>query len=143
MIAGLSRNLSTIETAGLAPNGSITASMDSIMLRDGDSGITKLRKLAQGRQIIERGIETNLANPKIPKEQKEVVQQIIDSVRSAIPFTQHDITDLQAKQSSNPGATLMDMAAAKGLAKKSAPAPHPSEIQDILNKYPSHGYAGS
>lgn len=139
MIAGLSRNLSTIETAGLAPNGSITASMDSIMLREGDSGVTKLRKLAQARQIIIRGIETNLANPKLPKEQKELVQQIMDDTAAAVPFTQHDITEMQSRQTKNANVTLMDVAGQKGLGKSGS---HPSDIQSILDKYPSHDYAG-
>lgn len=120
MIAGLSRNLSTIETAGLAPNGSITASMDSIMLRDGDSGVTKLRKLAQGRQIIERGLETNLANPKLPQTQKDIVQKILTGVQGAIPFTQHDITELQRRQASDSSVTLQDLANEKGLGAKPA-----------------------
>lgn len=115
MLAGVSRNLSTIETAGLAPNGSITSSMDSIQLREGDTEITKLRKLAEMRQIIEKGIEPNLANPKLPPEQKELVRNIIKQAQGAIPFTQHDITELQRRQQSNPDFTLQDLIKQKGL----------------------------
>lgn len=113
MIAGVSRSLSTIETAGLAPNGSITHSMDSITLNEGDSQLTKLRKLAETRQIIEKGIEPNLSNPKLAPAQRELINRIISDVQSAIPFTQHDITKLQ--QSKNPNATLMDFAKQTGL----------------------------
>lgn len=121
MIAGVSRSLSTIETAGLAPNGSITHSMDSITLNEGDSQLTKLRKLAETRQIIEKGIEPNLSNPKLAPAQRELINRIVSDVQSAIPFTQHDITRLQ--QSKNPNATLMDFAKQTGLPTGSQGAP--------------------
>ena len=113
MIAGVSRSLSTIETAGLAPNGSITHSMDSITLNEGDSQLTKLRKLAETRQIIEKGIEPNLSNPKLAPAQRDLITKIVSDVQQAIPFTQHDITQLQ--QSKNPNATLLDFARKSGL----------------------------
>lgn len=115
MLAGVGRNLSTIETAGLAPNGSITQSMDSIQLREGDSQITKLRKLAEMRQIVEKGIEPNLANPKLPDEQKKLVRDIVAQVKASIPYTQHDITEMQRKQQTNPAFTLQDLIQQKGL----------------------------
>lgn len=115
MLAGVGRNLSTIEAAGLAPNGSLTHSMDSIQLREGDSQMTKMRKLAEMRQIIIKGIETNLANPKLPDEQKKKIQEIIDNTKTAIPFTQHDITMLQQKQNGNSNYTFQDLMREKGL----------------------------
>lgn len=141
MIAGVSRSLSTIETAGLAPNGSITHSMDSITLNEGDSQLTKLRKLAETRQIIEKGIEPNLSNPKLAPAQRELINKIVSEVQSAIPFTQHDITKLQ--QSKNPNATLMDFAKQSGLPTQggapaqgtAAPASVPPEVQALLQKY--------
>jgi len=120
MIAGVSRSLSTIETAGLAPNGSITHSMDSITLNEGDSQLTKLRKLAETRQIIEKGIEPNLSNPKLAPAQRQLIERIVSDVQQAIPFTQHDITKLQ--QSKNPNATLMDFAKQTGLPTTQAPS---------------------
>jgi hypothetical protein len=121
MIAGVSRSLSTIETAGLAPNGSITHSMDSITLNEGDSQLTKLRKLAETRQIIEKGLEPNLANPKLAPAQRELITKIISDVQGAIPFTQHNITQLQ--QSKNPQATMMDFAKRTGLPSANQAAP--------------------
>jgi hypothetical protein len=135
MIAGVSRSLSTIETAGLAPNGSITHSMDSITLNEGDSQLTKLRKLAETRQIIEKGIEPNLSNPKLAPAQRDLITKIISDVQSAIPFTQHDITQLQ--QSKNPNATLLDFARKTGLpTQQGAPAGQPpANIAALLDKY--------
>jgi hypothetical protein len=113
MIAGVSRGLSTIETAGLAPNGSITHSMDSITIGEGDSQLTKLRKMAEMRQIVEKGIEPNLSNPKLAPPQRALIEKIISDVQQAVPFTQHDITKLQS--SKNPQATIMDFAKQSGL----------------------------
>ncbi len=132
MIAGVSRSLSTIETAGLAPNGSITHSMDSITLNEGDSQLTKLRKLAETRQIIEKGIEPNLSNPKLAPAQRDLINKIITEVQGAIPFTQHDITKLQ--QSKNPNATLMDFAKGAGL-PTAASGTMPPNVQALLDKY--------
>lgn len=126
MIAGVSRSLSTIETAGLAPNGSITHSMDSITLNEGDSQLTKLRKLAETRQIIEKGIEPNLSNPKLAPAQRELINKIVSDVQTAIPFTQHDITQLQ--QSKNPNATLLDFAKKSGLPTTTSGAQAPVKI---------------
>lgn len=121
MIAGVSRNLSTIEAAGLAPSGALTHSMDSVILKEGDTEITKMRKLAELRQIVEKGLEPNLSNPRIPPQQKQVIQGIIDSMAKAIPFTHHDITQLQL--TGKPGQSLSDMAKVKGLGATAATVP--------------------
>lgn len=113
MVAGVARNLSTIETAGLAPNGSITTSMNSVLLNEGDTQMTKLRKMAEMRQIVEEGLKPQLANPKLAPAQKELVRNIISGVQQAVPFTHHDITLLQ--QSKNPNATIKDFATQQGL----------------------------
>lgn len=115
MLAGVSRSLATIETAGLAPNGSLSHSMDSIQLREGDTEMTKLRKLAEMRQIIEKGIEPNLSNPRLPQEQKKFIGDLISQVQDAVPYTQHDITELQRRASKNPQMTLQDLMTEKGL----------------------------
>lgn len=138
MIAGVSRGLATIETSGLAPSGSITHSMDSITIGEGDSQLTKLRKMAEMRQIVEKGIEPNLSNPKLAPAQRDLINKIISDVQQAVPFTQHDITQLQ--RSKNPQATIMDFAKQSGLptATQGSAVPsaaHPPAIQSLLDKY--------
>ena len=73
MIAGVSRNLATIESAGLAPSGTLTHSMDSLILKEGDTPLTQMRKLAEMRQTLEKGLEPNLSNPKLPQQQREIL----------------------------------------------------------------------
>lgn len=113
MIAGVARSLASIEAAGLAPTGAFTQSMDAVVLKEGDSEITKMRKMAEIRQIVEKGLEANLVNPRIPEEQKNKVREIIGAMQTAIPFTHHDITMLQ--KSTTPGQTMNDLVKTKGL----------------------------
>lgn len=113
MMAGVSRNLAAIEASGLAPNGSLSHSMDSLVIKPGDTQDTKLRKMAEMRQIVETGLSPNLANPRIPAEQKQLVQGIISQMQQAIPFTQHDITQMEVNQ--NPQMTIRDVMKQKGL----------------------------
>jgi hypothetical protein len=113
MFAGVARALGAIETSGLQVNGSLIHSMESVTLNEGDTQMTKLRKLAEVRQIVEKGLEPNLSNPKIPEAQKEMVRGIIRDVQAAVPYTHGDITRLQ--QSKNPQATISDFAKSSGV----------------------------
>jgi hypothetical protein len=115
VLAGVSRNLSTLETAGLAPNGSLSESMDKTQLREGDTEMTKLRKLAEMRQIIEKNLEPNLTNPRLTPDQKDMVRDIVGQVASAVPYTHHDLTELEKRQNKQPQFTLQQLISEKGL----------------------------
>jgi hypothetical protein len=104
--AGLSRNLAAIEAAGLAPPGSLTGSMDSVVFKPGDTQITKLNKLADIRQIAEVGMESVLASPDVSPQQKVLIQGIIDRIQKAIPFTQAQV--LKFQYSNKKGYTMKD-----------------------------------
>lgn len=109
MVPGLTRNLSAIESAGLAPSGSLTHQMEGVILKEGDTNITKIRKMAEVRQIVEKGLEVSLDNPKLSQAQRDRVTKIINDMKDAIPFTQSDITKLQREAKTNPKATLSDV----------------------------------
>jgi hypothetical protein len=128
MMAGVARNLSAIETSGLAPNGSLTKSVDAIVLKEGDSELTKMRKMAELRQIVEKGLEPNLANPHMPDAQKALIKDIVGKIQTAIPFTHHDITELEA--SKNPRATLSDYAQKSGLGKNGGKPAASTKVDD-------------
>lgn len=117
MVSGIQRNLSAIESMGLAPSGSLTNQMEAVVVKPGDSQLTKLRRLAQTRQIIERGLDTPLSDPAIPDVMKDAMRETISSVQKAVPFTQHDLTDLERRAESNPKVTLQDVMKEKGLSK--------------------------
>jgi hypothetical protein len=111
MVAGITRNLSTIESSGLSPPGSFTKSMDAVTLKEGDSELTKMRKMAEIRQIVEMGAEPDLANPRISIDQKTQLQGVVDKIKTAIPFTHSDITALQ--RAKDPKMTIGDVVSAR------------------------------
>lgn len=121
MIAGLDANLAQIEGHGLATSDSFRGQYDRLALREGDTQLTRLRKLAEMAQTIESGLDPYLSNPRIPAQQKEYIQSVIRKVRETIPFTHSDIAVLEQQQ--NPGATLQDLINSKGLNKPASAAP--------------------
>ena len=104
---GLSRVLAAVETAGLAPSGALTHQMDKLTIKEGDTGNTALLKLAQTRQIVESGLATPMADPKVPPEIKSLMQATIDRLHKAVPFTVPDVIALQHAKSSK--KTLSDV----------------------------------
>lgn len=109
LATGFQRALATLEAQGLAPNAGLAHQMDAIIFKDGDTNFTKLQKLAQIRQIVEKGMESTLANGRIPESQKTHIEAIIKKVEKAVPFTQADLIELQQKQQINPNITLNDI----------------------------------
>ena len=103
-VAGLVRNLATIESAGLMPSGTLVKQMDAVILKEGDTNFTKMRKLAQIKQIVNKGVEIHLSDPQVPDEMKDAIREIISNVNEAVPFSVSDINKLQ--NSKNPKATL-------------------------------------
>lgn len=109
MATGIQRNLAAIEAAGLMPSGALTRQMDAVIIKEGDTNLTKLQKLAQIRQIAEAGLETILSNPRVSESQKEHMREINKKLKESIPFTQEQLLALPAIQNANPKATLRDV----------------------------------
>lgn len=122
MASGFQRNLAGIETSGLAPQGFLSHQMDTLLFKEGDTGDTKLAKLAQIRQIIEAGLEVVVNTDGMPDLQKAQAERIIEGVKKAVPFTQSDVLDLMEAQRKNPAMTLTQLAQKKGLGASKAPA---------------------
>lgn len=122
MLPGLAKNLAMVESGGLQTAQGLNDVFGKLELREGDTGYTKLHKLAEYRQVVEKGIEPYLHNPKIPPEQKEEIQQMIDQLRSSIPFSHNDVTGLERAHAQNHDMTLQQYIASQGLAKPKTPA---------------------
>lgn len=118
MSSGIQRNLASIEAVGLMPSGSLTHMMDAVIMREGDTNLTKAAKLAQTRQIIEAGLEPILSNPRVEEEKKDFIRKMINQVKESVPFTQQDIIKLA--ESGDSKATLGSIMKGKG-DKKDAP----------------------
>ena len=108
---GFQRALAAIEGAGLAPTNALMHQMDAVIFKEGDTNFTKLAKLAQTRQIVEKGLETISANSRVDAETKKLVDSIITKVRTAVPFTGSELIELQRLQAVDPNATLKDVMA--------------------------------
>jgi hypothetical protein len=115
MLPGLAKNLAMVESGGLQTAQSLNDVFSKLELREGDTGYTQLHKLAEYRQIVEKGIEPYLSNPKIPQEQKDKIQDMIDGLRTSIPFTHNDVTRLEQIHQKNPETTFGQYIAAQGL----------------------------
>ena len=113
MATGIQRSLAAIESAGLAATGALSNQMESVLWREGWTNFSKLRALAETRQIVEKGLEVQLSNPRVPPETKELVRQVIKDAQTAVPFTHSDLTTLQAQQKIDPKITIADIVASK------------------------------
>jgi hypothetical protein len=102
---GLGRAAAMMESQGLAPAGSLVSAVTNhLAFQPGETYLTRLRKVAQARQTFEQALEATQANVGLSPEQKQLASDMIDQVKAAIPFTQHDITELE--KSKNPRATV-------------------------------------
>lgn len=123
MFTGLARNLGTIEAqGGLQGAQSFSEQIkNGIQIRDGDTVQTALTRMAEASQIIHKGTEVYLANPKLDPQVRQVIQDSIAKLDVAIPFTVHDLTMFQRAQEKNPGMTFGQYAQMKGLGNNAKP----------------------
>lgn len=124
MLSGVTRNMATIEGAGLVPSDTFTGAFNALELREGDTEATKLQKIAEMRQTITAGLRPVLSDPRVPPVQKEFVRELIQEVEQAVPFTVTDVTKLLRE--TNPQTTIADVIKARGLSStgaQAAPAP--------------------
>jgi hypothetical protein len=144
MTAGIQRNLASIEAVGLMPSGALTHMMDNVIIKEGDTQLTKAAKLAEIRQILEAGMEPILSNPKVPEQLKSLVKDIQARVTKAVPFTQDDVISLMG--SPDPDKTLGSIV--KGQRKDSESgaiikpyndAAKEKRYQEYLRKHPDAG----
>lgn len=126
MLPGLAKNLAMIESGGLQTAQSLNDVFGKLELREGDTGYTQLHKLAEYRQIAEKGIEPYLSNPRIPQEQKDEIRNMITTLQSSVPFTHNDVTQLEQVHQQHPEMTLQQYVASQGLNKNPAAKPAPA-----------------
>lgn len=113
-MVGMGKALAALESGGIQTNQALIQQFDRLALAEGDTNLTKMRKLATMRQQAENALESNLTNPLLGKEQKEFAKGLIDELRQAVPWTPSDVTRLE--RSNKPGATMADFAKSQGLA---------------------------
>lgn len=117
--SGMSRALASLEAAGGIPSGAFQGSFDKLNILDGDSTETAMLKLAKQRQIIESALSSTITeNPRVPAKSKEVANDLLTQLRTAIPFEPMDVIKLHN------GDGKMTLAQSMGI-KPGAPAAAP------------------
>lgn len=124
--AGVQRAFAQIESAGLAPGYHFSEQFNALTLLEGDTHLTKIYKLAAGRQIVENGMEVILANPRMAPEQKKLAQSYVAQVQKAIPWTTDDVITLSHSSST----TTLRQLGVKDTGGKEAAAAVPKDLPD-------------
>lgn len=110
---GMGRALAGLESGGMQPNQTLQDQFSGLALKEGDTNMTKMRKLATMRQDADNALEAALTSPILGKEQKAYAQKLREELKTAIPWTPSDVTRLE--RSDNPRASLKDFGDGKGL----------------------------
>lgn len=116
-LMGIARNLAMVESGGLQVPGNYMDTFEGVKAAPGDTGITKLHKLAEVRQIVDQAMDVKMSNPDVPDAQKKMLTEMLADLHKSIPFT-HDQVDALA-QSGKPGAKMSDFIKSQGLAGNS------------------------
>lgn len=69
----------------------MAAAAEPFIIREGDTPMTVLTRIAAMRQGLERAIEVRLASPNTPDTLKSIYQQNLNDIQRAIPFTVSDV----------------------------------------------------
>lgn len=110
---GLGRALAGLETGGLQANEWLMKQFDKLQLAEGDTQLTKLRKLATMRQNADNALDAALTNPIMGEKERDLAKTIKEQLEKSVPFTPHDVTALE--QSQDPKVTIVMIAKKAGL----------------------------
>lgn len=128
-MVGVARALASLETGGVYVNQHLVDQYEKLAPQAGDSGLRVLRKLGIMRQNAENALEGMVHNPRMSDDQREYVREIVEAVSQAIPWTPHDVNQLEFHGGEND--TILDYAKKQGLGSGGAVTEdHPDRIQN-------------
>lgn len=111
---GIGKAIGTLDAGGLQTSDTFLKQIDKLQMKGGDTGITKMRNLAEMRQMAENALKAQLKGPLLSSEQKIYAKELIQNLESAVPWTPNDVTAIERKN--KPGTqTLQDYAKGLGL----------------------------
>src|SRR5579859_7813562 len=90
---GLGMNIAMLEKQGGLAGGQNFAKqiLANLQLLPTDSPLVVMGKLAEARASIDRNLEITMARSNLDPTQKELMQQRLDQMHAAIPFTRADV----------------------------------------------------
>lgn len=103
-MTGVARGLAALESGGAATGlVGLTESIEKgTFIPAGAKLEVALDKMAEMRRIVESSAKAQLNDPKLSPERKQLIQQGLDDVRGAIPFTQKDIDRARSSSKEHP-----------------------------------------
>jgi hypothetical protein len=109
-MTGVARGLAALESGGAATGlVGLTDSIEKgVFIQAGSSLNVTLDKLGEMRRIVESSAKAQMSDPKIAPERKALIQQELDIVRKAIPFTQKDIDRAAKEAQDNPNMSFTE-----------------------------------
>ena len=114
-MTGVARGLAALESGGAATGlVGLTDSIEKgVFIPAGASLGVTLDKLGEMRRIVESSSKAQLNDPKLSPERKALIQQELDIVRTAIPFTQSDVDKAMKQSKNNPNISFTEFATQK------------------------------
>ena len=137
---GLGRDLAAVETGGLATGlTDLSKSLESgLGINPGQATPDKVAmKLADVKRIVIEHLQPQIDSKTLTPAQTESAKQIIAKIDNIIPYSTTDVAIATRKAQS--GGKQTTGAAAEAAVKGKPDTAHPTDIQDILNKYKPKG----
>lgn len=101
-ISNFGKFVAQVQKGGrMVTNADIEKTSQAFRVEEGDKPLTKLTKLAQARQALERALEVRIASPNTPPELKEVYRQNQRDITQAVPFTVKDVNAFANQRDKN------------------------------------------
>jgi len=107
-MVGVGRAIAGMQTQGMQVSDALLNRMDKMDLKEGDTYLTKMRKMATLRQHVDNAMEVFLANPRVGDDQKNLAKELMGELHQAVPFTVPDVTKLE--NSKNPQMSMTEVA---------------------------------
>jgi hypothetical protein len=116
--AGIGNNLAAVETQGLGQGLQQLAArlQDKIQIKPGDSPIAVMGKMAEMRDTLDRGLAIKMADSKLDPAKRDEMQQMLERLHTAVPFTRNDVVGFDAASKADPGLSFSQWAAKQSVA---------------------------
>jgi hypothetical protein len=112
MVTGMYRNLGMIEQQGGLQGGQQFAEQirSALQLREGDTPLAVMGKLADAKQILDRGTEVYLSSKTADPDVVAKVNAQLSAMHRAVPWTQQDVIAFDRAEQKTPGMTFSQWA---------------------------------
>ena len=114
-MVGVARSLASLESGGAATGlvGLANSIESGISIPAGAKLEVAMDKLAEMRRIVESSSEAQLSDKTLSDERKNLIQQKLELVRKAIPFTQEELDKASNAAKKNPNMSFTEFATKK------------------------------